>query len=575
MENFRDLSSFKALFLRLSEYKRGIFQIITLQIVWGFMELIFPFLMQAIVDKGIQQQDYNFILLILMAQLMLFLGTTFTELFKSWFLRQIGLRLNKKIMDAYLKQLISKNVLFFNFNKESALLSLLNDMFKIGRFLTDHLLNFVNALFRLMLYGAILFIFNTSIGWIFVISVVLSISWDLIFLNQREKEDNLRFQAQTAIRSGFLESIGGISDIKTNNLEWERIRIWQASLDIFSWARLGLLRLSQYYRGGTLTIGQLRDIFIIFLSATYVIEGALTLGAMLAIQFILGQLSRQVYALMEFVEYYHDAKLSLGRLAKVTGTEEQEFIPPKTFQKRTIQEDIQVNSLNFSYKDVLCLNNVNVTIPYQAKVAIVGESGSGKSTLLKLLLKLLDPDSGTIKVGHSRLSTIENNVWRDNCSVALQEGYLFSGSLKYNISLKEKEENIDYVKLEKAIKISCLESVVGNLDEGWDTLIGKGGKALSKGQGQRVLLARAIYKDAKYLIMDEPTSALDLITSKQVLKNIFETFADRTVIFATHKIKMAEKMDLILLVDQGEVVECGTHQELMDLEGYYYKLFTS
>ncbi len=575
MENFRDLSSFNALFSKLFEYKKGIIQIIILQIVWGLMELIFPFLMQAIVDKGIQQQDYNFIHLVLMAQLMLFLGTTFTELFKSWFLKQIGLRLNKKVMDAYLKQLVSKNVLFFNDHKEGTLLSLLNDMFKIGTFLTDNVLNFFNAVFRLFLYGVILFIFNTSIGWIFVASVVLSITWDVIFLKQREKEDNLRFQAQTAIRSGFLESIGGISDIKTNNLEWERIRIWSASLDIFSWARLGLLRISQYYKGGTLTIGQLRDIFIIFLSATYVIQGTLTLGAMLAIQFLLGQLSRQVYALMEFVEHYHNAKLSLGRLAKVTGSEDQEFIPPKTFQKRSIKEDLQVNALDFSYKGIPCLKDITMKVPYQSKVAIVGESGSGKSTLLKLLLKLLEPDSGSIKVGHARLSTIENNVWRDNCSVALQEGYIFNGSVKYNISLAENEEDLDYDQLENAIKMSCLESVVGNMEEGWDTVIGKGGKAMSKGQGQRVLLARAIYKNANYLIMDEPTSALDHITSKNVLKNIFETFADRTVIFATHKLKMAEKMDLILLVNQGEVIEHGTHKELMELEGDYYKLYTS
>ena len=575
MNKFEDLSSLKKLLPQLLKHRKGVIQIVSLQIIWGIVELILPFLTQAIVDKGINQQDLDFIYLILLAQLMLFVGNISTDMFKSWMLRHIGVRINMNLVNSFLKRIIIKNVFFFYERKEGGLLQLVNDNFRIEKFLTDSILSIFNAIFRIILYGMILSVFSSTISITFLVSVILSISWDFIFLKERKKFDELTFNIKAKVRTELLEIFNGITDIKVSNQEWSKIANWQKLQNLHSSLRLNKLRIHQLYKGGTLTINQLRNLLIMFLSATYVINGTITLGAMLAIQYIMGQLNSQVLTLMEFVEHTQDAKLSLGRLEKVMTDDQIEYYPNETTRKQTFKENVKVEGLYFDYNQTPCLKEINLDIPYGSKVALVGESGSGKSTLLKLILKLLNPDKGKITIGKYGLRGIENDTWRDNYSVVLQDGFIFNRNLKYNITYQENDSEIDFDKMQQAIKLSCLEEVLSNLENGFDTMIGRGGKSLSKGQGQRVLLARAIYNSSNYLFMDEPTSALDTITSKKVIQNLQSHYKNETVVIATHKLRLAEKMDLILLMKSGEIIEKGTHLELMNKKGLYHELYIS
>ncbi len=571
IESSRNISSFSGLYQQLFKYKTGIIQVLILQFLWVLFELIFPFLTQALVDQGINHRDYNFIYLVLLGQLALFIGIVLSDFLRLWLLRHIGIRINIKLVNSYLKELLHKQYLFFANRKQGELIQHINDNLRIETFMTNSSVNFVSALFKIIVFGFVLFIFDWRIGLVFALSFITVIAWDIFFLRFREKIDNERFKVGSAMRSELMEVIEGLVDIKINNLEPYKIGNWHKIQDQFSYNRLMILRIYQYYQGGNLIVGQLRDIFVLFFAAFSVINGTLTLGAMLAIQYILGQLTKPTTDIMQFVQDWQDAKLSLGRLSEVTEKAEKEYEPNEFTPNIDYQLPISIQNLNFSYKDVPTLVGVNFDIPYGSKLALVGKSGSGKSTIIKTILKLISPDSGEVLIGDHRIQHLNYKTWRENCSFVSQDGFVFSNTLRYNITLIEDAEKIDFNLLNQAIVLSCLEEIMNNLEKGVDTLIGRGGKQFSRGQIQRILLARAIYKNGNYLFMDEPTSALDNITAKKVIENIETFFAGKTIVTATHKLKLFEHVDTIVMIDDGQIVEKGTFEALMTRKGLYYK----
>ena len=573
MQNFQNLSTLRALTPQLLRHRKGVIIILFLHVLWGLVELIFPFLTQALVDRGIRQQDLDFIHLIILAQLMLYLGSVSTELFKSWMLTHIGVRLSMHLVSSFLNRVIIKNVLFFNENVNGKLLQLVNDTVNVEKLLTEGLLSLFNASFRILLFSIILYIFSPIFCLIFIVSIILSISWDLIFLKERKIADQLVFDVKSKIRSELLETSNGIADIKVNNKEWSRIISWNQMQNLHAATRLKLLRVHQIYKGFTLIVSRLRDIIIIFLSAKFVVDGTITLGAMLAIQYILGQLNTFAVTLTEFIEYGHDANLSMARLRKVMNEDQIEYYPARDFERKEIKESIIVENLNFRYQKTPILKNVNIDIPYGANIALVGESGSGKSTLIYLLLKLINPTSGTIYLGNFLLNGIKNDVWRENYGICLQDGYLFNKSLKFNVTFTDDDDDIDFSKFEQCIKICELEEVCNQLEHNYNTVLGQSGKLLSRGQRQRVLIARAVYRATNYIILDEPTSGLDNITGRKIIDNITTKFQEKTIIVSTHKVDVAKRMNHVYLIKEGELIENGSHQELMDKKGLYFEIF--
>ncbi len=565
----KNIASFSGLYKQLFKYKTAILQVLALQLLWVLFELIFPFLTQALVDQGINHQDIDFIYLLLMGQLALFIGIITSDFLRLWLLRHIGIRINIKLVNAYLHNLLFKQYLFFSNKKQGDLIQHINDNLRIETFMTGSSVNFISAIFKILVFGMVMFIFSWKIGLVFIISFFLVIFWDFFFLRYREKIDNERFKVGSEMRSQLMEVLEGLIDIKVNNLERYKVREWHDVQNQFALNRLLILRIYQIYQGFNFIIGQLRDIFILFFAATSVINGTMTLGAMLAIQYILGQLTKPTTDIMQFVQDWQDARLSLGRLEEVFLESQKEYEPNNLSPSVNYQQAISFNDVQFTYKDVPTIKKVTFEVPYGHRVALVGKSGSGKSTIIKMVLKLLKAEQGEVKVGTHRIQHIDYKAWRENCSFVSQDGFIFSNTLAFNITLTEDVAAIDQALLNEAIKLSCLDQIMAGLEQGTATLVGRGGKQFSKGQVQRILLARAIYKNANYLIMDEPTSALDNITAKKVIQNIEQFFAGRTIITATHKLKLFEHVDKIVMIEEGEIIEQGSFDKLIELEGAY------
>ena len=568
--------SLLGLYRQTLKHKQGVILVILLQILWSILTLIFPFLTQILVDQGINYEDIDMIQLVLLAMFMLFIGSVAADFFKDWLIRHIGVRMNMDLVNNYLDHLIARGIYYLGNAKEGEILQAYNENYKIEIFLTKYTTDLFNLIFRFLLFGVLLFVFDLQVGLIFMGSLVLLFVWTLSFLPQRAGLDELRFGVQANSRSQLIELFNGIADIKVNNLEYDQMNRWYEVQDQFSMARLKLLQVSQKVKGGAYFINYAKDVFILYFTALAVVDGTITLGTMLAIQYVLGQLNRPMMDFSMIIGQWLDAKLSLNRINEFSGDEAEEYLPPESFPRRDYFGEVRIDRLAYEYADgKQALKDISLNMPYGQKIAIVGESGSGKSTFIKILLKLLPYRRGTINIGDRDLRSLESKSWRKGLSTVLQEGYVFQGSIKYNITLEEEDQKIDYQLVTEAIKVACLEEVIYDLSDGLETRLGKGGQGLSKGQAQRVLVARAVYKNSNYLIMDEPTSALDNMTSRNVIKNISRFFDGKSIIVATHKLPIAEYFDYVFMFRNGQIIEHGTHTDLMDRKSDYFELYNS
>lgn len=564
---------FAFLFSYIFKYKKLLVQLIIGLIAGSLLQLLFPFLTQSIVDIGVQNNDVKFIYLILVAQLMLFLGRISIEIIRGWILMHISSRINISLVSDFFVKLMKLPISFFDVKMTGDIMQRINDHQRIESFLTSTSLNVLFSFVNLIVFSVVLAFYSMTIFSVFFIGSLFYFVWILFFMKRRADLDYKRFNQNAQNQSKVMELIAGMQEIKLHNAErqkrwqWENIQVRLFKINIKG------LALEQTQSVGSGLINELKNIFITFLSAKLVIDGQITLGMMLSISYIIGQLNSPVIQLVSFTQSLQDARLSLERLSEIHNKEDE--IPAGLPEEEALSQDspIELKNISFQYTGVYgdrVLEKLDMFIPANKITAIVGSSGSGKTTLMKLLLKFYEPVTGEIKIGSQNLNTISAKTWRDKCGVVMQEGYIFSDSIANNIAVGV--ENIEKEKLRRAVKIANIREFIESLPLGYNTKIGMEGVGLSTGQKQRILIARAVYKDPDYLFFDEATSALDANNEKAIMNNLNEFFKGKTVVIIAHRLSTVKNADQLIVLDKGKIVEDGSHVKLTALRGHYYEL---
>lgn len=544
-------------------------------LIGSIIQFIFPFLMQSIVDYGVLNQDINFIYLILMAQLVLFLSQTLVNIFRQWLLLHITSRFNIKMISDFLGKMLKLPMTFFETRNTGEHLQRVRDHRRIQNFISTSSLTMIYSIITFIVFNIILIYYNFQIFLVFFVGAILYVVWATFFLKKREELDYKMFDQQSESQTSLIQIINGVNEIKINNSQrkkrwnWEYIQISLYKISISS------LKLSQYQTIGSGFINEFKNIIITFLSAKAVVNGEITLGMMLSIQYIIGQLNLPLNSFISFLQQGQDAKISLERLFQVHGRDDEDKKSDQKAKEMPEVKSIKIENLSFRYggkSTPYVLKNITCTIPQGKTTAIVGESGSGKTTLVNLLLKFRNPTKGKILVGNVDLGTIHNDFWRFNCGAVLQENYIFNDTIGGNISESEQNEIMDRKQLYKAAKVANIENFIQQLPNKYNTEIGASGIRLSGGQQQRIIIARAIYKNPYYLFFDEATSALDANNEKKIMENLSTFLEGKTSIIVAHRLSTVKNADNIIVLENGELVEQGNHAKLIKERGKYYEL---
>ncbi|MGG1924187.1 peptidase domain-containing ABC transporter [Chryseobacterium sp. NRRL B-14798] len=564
-------ASFTFLSKYLLKYKTLVIQLAIGLLGGSLLSLIFPFLTQSIVDVGIQNQDINFIYVVLLAQIMLFLGRMGIETIRSWILLHLSARINISIISDFFIKLMKLPISFFDTRMTGDIMQRINDHHRIEQLLTSSSLNTLFSLVNLIIFSIVLLFYDYRLFLVYLVGAVLYIGWISFFLKKRKELDYKRFSQVSQEQSKVIELINGMQEIKMHNAEKQKRWDWEfLQVKLFK-IRIKSLSLEQWQSVGGNFINQMKDILVSFLSAKLVLSGNLTLGMMLSVQYIIGQLNSPLLQLIDFIKQTQDAKISLERLGEIHDKDDEED-KNEQYVTDVPKQDIEIKDMSFRYigSDVPVFENLSLTIPYQQTTAIVGASGSGKTTLLKLLMKFYDPDQGEIRIGNTNMKNISPRYWRDHCGVVMQEGYVFNDTIANNIAVGE--DHIDKQKLRRAVEIANIKDFIESLPLSYNTKIGNEGVGVSGGQKQRLFIARAVYKAPEYILFDEATSALDANNEKVIMENLEQFFKGKTAVVIAHRLSTVRHADKIIVLDQGRVVEEGSHAELVDLRGEYYRL---
>lgn len=556
----------------LFKYKSFIIQLCVGLFAASLLQLVVPFLTQSVVDVGIKNQDLNFIYLILFAQIALFIGRTAVEVIRSWILLHVSTRINISLISDFFIKLMQLPIAYFDVKMTGDILQRINDHKRIEQILTTSSLNVLFSMVNFIIFSFVLAYYSLQIFGIFLIGSILYFLWIKIFLKKRATLDYKRFSAVSQEQSKVIELINGMQDIKLHNAEKQKRWAWEHTQARLFKVSIKSLALEQTQSVGSSFINELKNIFITILSAKLVIDGEITLGMMLAISYIVGQLNSPVQQLINFVRELQDAKISLDRLGEIHNKDNEEDDNVDTINTIKDQADIFINDISFRYTgtDTNVIKNLSLTIPANKTTAIVGASGSGKTTLMKLLLRFYDPLKGDILLHKSSLKNISQKLWRSHYGVVMQEGYIFNDTIANNIAIGE--DTIDKKRLAHAIDVANIRDYIESLPLAYNTKIGMEGVGFSTGQKQRLLIARAVYKNPKYLFFDEATSALDANNEKVIMENLNTFFKNKTVVVIAHRLSTVKNAHQIVVLDEGKIVEIGNHKELVAKKGNYYNL---
>jgi len=611
--------SFRSMLSYVFPYKKMVFQLLLGVGIASALQLVLPFLTQSVVDVGINTANIHFIYIVLMAQFALFAGRLVIEFIRSWILLHISSRINVSILTDFLIKLMKLPVSFFDTKKVGDIMQRMNDHQRIETFLTGSSINVLFSMVNLAIFSVVLAIFNGTIFTVFASASVLYALWVIVFLKERKALDYKRFDVSAREQSATIQLVQGMQEIKLNGVElhmrwkWERLQAKLFRLNMKS------LALSQWQQSGASFVNEGKNILIIFLTAKLVIDGQMTLGTMLAVQYIMGQLNSPIEQMVTFLQSWQNAKLSMNRLNEIHRMEDEEppnqplirelplFFTRKLSGGRNIAGDLYLNEtmdpltfleedlpkasatgstmppvreiaitlsrVNFFYPGAgyePVLKDINLQIPKGKTTAIVGVSGSGKTTLLKLLLKFYEPQAGEIRLNNTPLKNISHSVWRKHCGVVMQESFIFSDTISSNIAVGVEKPDLN--RLYHAVRMANIQDFIENLPLGFNTRIGTEGVGISMGQKQRILIARAVYRQPDFIFFDEATNSLDANNETIIIDNLGKFFKDRTVIVVAHRLSTVKNADQIIVLSKGVIVERGTHEELVKNGGEYFTL---
>ena len=560
----------------LSKYRRFFTQLILGLLFGSLVQLIFPFLTQAVVDTGIEGKDIGFVWLVLLAEMMLLFSRTAIDFIRSKILLHISTRINISLISDFFVKLMKLPMHFFDVKLMSDLLQRIEDHRRVERFLTSSSLSLLFSFFTFLVFGIVLAVYNLSIFLVFLLGSLVYAGWILMFLKKRKVLDYKYFEQAARNQNVTYQLLYGMQEIKLQGCEQRKRWEWEdVQADLFK-VNLQALNLQQIQQAGGMAINEIKNILITVLAAAAVIHGNMSLGMMLAVQYIIGQLNSPVGQLISLIYSWQDVSISLERMNEIH-VESDEENSERTVNSYTDDtpngHSVTMENLTFKYdpyKKQDVLSNINLTIPNGKVTAIVGASGSGKTTLLKLLLGYYEPLGGNIRVGGVSLSRINLAWWRSQCGAVMQEGYLFSDTIARNIAVSDDEPDIDRVRL--AARTANIADYIESLPLGYNTLIGQDGQGVSLGQRQRILIARVVYKNPVFVFLDEATNSLDANNERHITEKLEDFYKGKTVIVVAHRLSTVRNADQIVVLDEGRVVEIGSHEKLIALRGKYYAL---
>jgi ATP-binding cassette subfamily B protein len=566
-------SSFRFLLSYLKPYKKFLFQLLLGVILGSIIQLLFPFLTQSIVDVGINNRDIGFIYLVLIAQFILFMSRMSVDFIRGWILLHLSTRINIFLISDFLIKLMKLPMSFFDIKLIGDILQRIGDQRRIENFLTVSSLNILFSLVNFLVFGIVLAIYSLKILILFLVGSTLYFLWLSFFMKRRRELDFRRFTKLSENQSKLIQLIAGIQEIKLNNAEKQKRWEWENIQSGLFRVNIKSLSLRQYQEAGAVFINESKNLLITILAATAVINGDMTLGMMLAVSYIIGQLNGPVEQMINFMHIAQDAKISLERLGEIHELKNEEVEDKGSMILIPEKRTIEIKDLTFQYEGPQSrkvLNNLNLVIPENDVTAVVGVSGSGKTTLIKLILGFYNPVEGEIKIGDISLSSFSIQTWRRKCGVVMQDGFIFSDTIANNIALGD--EKIDKEKLMKSVNVANVRDFIESLPNGYNSLIGSHGHILSGGERQRILIARAVYRDPEFLFIDEGTSSLDAENEKMIIDNLQDFFRDKTVVVVAHRLSTVKNAGQIVVLDNGKIVEKGRHDELINNKRNYYNL---
>lgn len=569
----KEIHSFRFLYGYVRRYYKYFGMIAVGLALGSIIQLVLPFLTQAIVDKGIKHQDLNIILLILFGQLMLTISRTFIDFLRRWILLRISMKINISLISDFFIKLLKLPMSFFDTKLLGDLMQRMNDHGRVNNFLTHNVLNIVFSLLTLIVFSVVLVIYDKFVFLVFLIGSMLYGGWIALFLKRRKVIDYELFEQQAINNNRTYEFITSMQEIKLQDCEQRKRQEWEhIQKDLFKIQQKSL-RLQQQEEAGGIFINELKNIAITVMSAAAVIEGNMTLGMMLAVQYIIGQLCSPVEQLMDFFYSIQDVKISLERINEIHSMEDENGKAGLLTSIEQKSKGINIQNVIFKYNPHVLtktIDHVDIQIPQGKVTAIVGASGSGKTTLIKLILGYYSVIEGRICIGSTNINDVNKKWWRRQCGVVMQDGVIFSESIARNIAVDDAE--IDQVRLLEAAKISCIFDYVIGLPLKFDTKIGRDGIGLSQGQKQRILIARAVYKNPEYIFFDEATNSLDANNERKIVENLDRFYKGKTVVIVAHRLSTVKNADQIVVIDHGKVVETGTHDTLTLKKGAYFQL---
>ena len=572
-EHIKEKRSFRFLLGYVRKYRKYFGQIILGLVVGSLLQLVLPFLTQSIVDVGIKNQDIGFVWLILLGQLMLTISRTAIDFIRRWLLLHISLRINISLVSDFFIKLLKLPMSFFDTKLMGDLMQRMNDHTRVNNFLTQQTLNITFAVLTFVVFSVVLFFYNKLVFTIFLLGSILYGAWMTLFLKRRKVLDYELFEQQAINNNKTYEFITSMQEIKLQDCEQRRRWEWEDTQAELFGVQMKSLKLQQTQEAGSIFINEVKNIIITVVAATAVIHGQMTLGMMLAVQYIIGQLNSPVEQLMNFFYSLQDVEISLERINEIHQMDDENGKECLLTSIEDKNEGIDIKNIMFKYDPHALrktIDDVSIHVPQGKVTAIVGASGSGKTTLIRLMLGYYPVLEGKINIGNTDINKLNKKWWRRQCGVVMQDGVIFSESIARNIAVDDGD--IDKERLLKAAEIACIKDYVMTLPLKFNTKIGRDGVGLSQGQKQRILIARAVYKNPDYIFLDEATNSLDANNERSIVENLDKFYKGKTVVIVAHRLSTVKNADQIVVIDHGKVVEEGNHESLTAKRGAYYNL---